>query len=194
MTQAITIERWNQAQAAERKLHKMGFNEGIGHYYWSYRNYFKYLNIRLDQQGKYIMEVGPADFPALMFCENYRGYLVEPMPSHYLEQISKWHRLPIYTMPIEQLELQSVDEIWLLNIMQHVIDPELFIDKCKQAASCIRFFEPINQPICEHHPHTFGIEDFERWYGTETINYYDEKLPGFFDDKCVYGVWVKNKQ
>lgn len=191
MTQPISLDRWQQAQAAERTLHKMGFNEGIGHYYWSYRNYFKYLDIRLDQQGKHIMEIGPADFPALMFCENYTGYIVEPMPSPFLEQICKHHRLPIYTNPIEQFDLPQVDEIWLLNVMQHVIDPELFVNKCKGAAKCIRFFEPINQPTCEHHPHTFDEKDFARWYGAETVKMYDEKLPGFFDDKCVYGIWIK---
>lgn len=191
MSNPISIARWEQAQAAERTLHKMGFNEGIGHYYWSYRNYFKYLNIRLDQQGKSIMEIGPADFPALMFCENYAGHIVEPMPSQFLDQICKYHRLPIHTTPVEHAELPQVDEIWLLNVMQHVIDPDKFIDKCKDAAKCIRFFEPINQPTCEHHPHTFDESDFARWYGSEVLMVYDEKLPGFFDDKCIYGVWVK---
>lgn len=190
MTEPISIERWQQAQRAERSLHKMGFNEGIGHYFWSYRNYFRCLGIEQDQKGKSIIEIGPADVPALMFCYNYQGAIIEPMPSTFLHETARRLNISVLSRPVEQMvELPKANEIWLLNIMQHVIDPELFIIKCKQAAKCIRFFEPINQPTCEHHPHTFSADDLARWYGADTIKQYNDKLPGFFDDICVYGVW-----
>lgn len=189
----ITLDRWHQAQQAERKLHKMGFNEGIGHYYWSYRNYFKYLDILPDQQGKMIIEIGPADFPAFMFCYNINGIIIEPMQSDYLAEIAKRIDIDVCTTPVEHAnKLPKCDEIWLLNVMQHVIDPEVFVSKCKDAADVIRFFEPINQPTCEHHPHTFSDIDYINWYGIDVVKYYTDKLPGFFDDVCVYGVWAKN--
>lgn len=185
----ITIDRWKEAQLAERSLHKMGFNEGIGHYYWAYRNYFQYLGIELDQRGKFIIEVGPADVPALMFCECDNGVIIEPMQSGYLIEVCLRRGLRLVSDPVEILDLPTCSEIWLLNVLQHVIDPDLFVSKCKNAAETIRFFEPINQPVCTHHPHTFTKEDFERWYGE--VSMYTDRLPGFFDDDCVYGIWRK---
>lgn len=189
----ITHERWQQAQQAERKLHKLGFNEGIGHYFWTYRNYFKYLGISPDQKGKTIIEIGPADFPALMFCYAFEGLVIEPMESEYLKHICERLGIGRSFMPVEESShLPECDEIWLFNVMQHVIDPAKFVDACKTATKCIRFFEPIDQYVCEHHPHTFSMQDFIAWYGFETVNIYDERLPGFFDDKCAYGTWYKN--
>lgn len=186
---AITWERWQEAQGAERSLHKMGFNEGIGHYYWTYRNYFRYLHINPEQHGKRIIEIGPADFPALMFCAAYTGTVVEPMPSEYLTEICSRCGIERITDTVETITLPKSDEVWLFNVMQHVKDPEIFIFSCKENTSVIRFFEPINQPICTHHPHTFTKEDFERWYGE--VSMYTDRLPGFFDADCVYGIWRK---
>lgn len=185
----ITNERWQQAQIAERQQHKMGFNEGIGHYFWAYRNYFKYLGIERNQQYKYILEIGPADFPALMFCENFRGAIIEPMPSPFLSEICSRCNIALITRQVEIFHLPKSDEIWLFNIMQHVQNPDEFVNKCKESAETIRFFEPIDQPTCEYHPHTFSKDDYVKWYGG--VQNYTDRLPGFFDADCVYGIWKR---
>lgn len=189
MIQPISYERWQQAQKAERACHKLGFNEGIGHYYWAYRNIFNYLKIPLIND-RVVIEIGPADFPALMFCDTRESIVIEPMPSPFLKQICERCKIMLITTPVEDLCMPRAQEIWVFNVLQHVIDPEWFIKQCK-IIKTVRFFEPINQPACEYHPHSPIEEDFRRWFG-DCVRIYDDKLPNFFDDKCAYGTWINN--
>lgn len=194
----ITRERWAEAQKAERECHdnflrKQSVDYIREHYREVYMRYFDYLDISLDQSGKAICEIGCADFPALEHCSNYSAaLLVEPMPSDILLDTVKGmgDYARVYTTPVEEMQLIQSDEIWLLNVMQHVIDPDLFIEKCKASTKVIRFFEPIDWPIEVYHPHTFTFEwyqkhfpEAERYYGTEQ---------NFHTANCAYGVWIND--
>lgn len=187
MIEAITRERWNQAQVAERKCHQLEVTAGFEHYRQAYANIFQYLGMETDQQGKTIIEVGPADFPALAYCENYQGVIIEPMPSESLEKFCEVNHIRLIPDPLEETVLAQVDEVWIFNVLQHVIDPNLFIAKCKSVAKVVRFFEPLDCEICVYHPHTFSFADFERWFGL--VNRYTDRLEGFFDGDCCYGSW-----
>lgn len=193
MISPITIERWQQAQKAERECHKMGFFEGLGHYAWVSWQYDKFVSI-LDRDIKHssVIEVGPADSPMLAYADASLAYVVEPMPSNHLEIICTERHIEIINQPFEEIRQMDVSEVWLLNVLQHVIDPERIIHRAKEMGKIIRFFEPINQPTCDHHPHTFTEEDFRRWFG-DCVKIYDDRLPYFFNDKCAYGVWIKDK-
>lgn len=186
----IAKTRWLEAQEAERKCHSMTLMKGLRYYQQVYSKYFSYLNINPNLKNKTIVEVGPADFPALYYCENYRGIIVEPMESEYLNLICQHKNIYRIAKPLEECALPKADEIWLLNVMQHVIDPELFVHKCKEAACTIRFFEPINYPVCVYHPHSFTIDDFKQFFNN--VNLYTDRLPCFFDGDCAYGVWSLN--
>lgn len=188
MIPAISKDRWLQAQAAERACHALSFNEGFTHYAKAYANIFRYLGMETNQHDKTIIELGPADFPALAYCQNYRGIVVEPMPCDHLSLICETRNIEILTAPVEEIDLPSVDEAWLFNLLQHVIDPELLISKCKEVAKAIRFFEPVDYGTCEYHPHTFSQQDFERWFGG-CVKRYTDRVDGFFDADCVYGTW-----
>lgn len=181
----VTPERWQQAQQEERKQHTLSYNEGVLHYKRSYDNYFKYLGTDYNHEGKTIVEIGCADFPALQHVTAAVKYVVEPMPSPILADICLKHGIYLVASPVEQIDLPISDEIWLLNVLQHVIDPDKFIDKCKASTKLIRFFEPLNYPADVCHPHVLTEADFKRWFGE--FNIYSDKVAGFHQWECAYG-------
>lgn len=189
----ITKERWQEAQTAERDQHKSDLQAGRDHYQKVYEYYFEYLQVATNLQGKSIMEIGPGDFPAIMYCHNYMlSYIIEPMPSAHLHTLlPSFKSVILIKKAFEEIKpYYEVDEIWLLNVMQHIIDPELFINRCKAMAKVIRFFEPINEPITVYHPHTYTKEDFERWFGEVKI--YNGDMPDFHTATCAYGIYKTN--
>lgn len=201
----ISMERWQQAQNAERKLHTLGLEEGINHYQKTYQHYFAFVQLGFDLGGLSVMEVGPADFPALRYCKNYAGIVIEPMPSEHLQQFCKDAGVILFESPMENIDenmegLQAIqksgsvwlaDEIWLFNVMQHIIDPQAFVAKCKSLARRIRFFEPINYPTSEYHPHTYTMEDFRNWFGDCVKEYKGGSVAGFHESDCAYGVFIQ---
>lgn len=190
---------WEKAQIAEREQHKLGYTEGLLHYAASYSNYFHFVGLGKDLGGMRIIEIGPADFPALYFCTNYVGVIIEPMPSEHLEKLAaekvvKLIREPFETVTEDQLaddKNYPLTEIWLFNVMQHIIDPDTFIEKCKAIAQRIRFFEPIDQPVTEYHPQSYTANDYTKWFGGQScMNIYSGgSVPGFHTANCVYGVY-----
>lgn len=193
MVKPITMERWRAAQLAERDQHTMNYAEGYMHYMESYQHYFRYLGMDFSQGGKSIIEVGPADFPALAYCSDYAGTIIEPMPSPMLEEFCEVNGVLLLPYPLEGLtEIVPIsDEIWLFNVMQHIIDPEIFIEKCKIAAAVVRFFEPIDEKECIYHPHAYDEYDFREFF-PGAVKIYRDKVPGFHQATCAYGCFVNN--
>ncbi|HEU5290949.1 MAG TPA: hypothetical protein VFU05_09925 [Cyclobacteriaceae bacterium] len=187
--QTISKERWDAAQIAERSFHKEDFQTGYNHYAESYRQYFQHLGIDYDLQGKNIVEIGPADFPALAYCKNAGtgSIIIEPMPSEHLKRFG----LTIKTDLAEDAEYQA-DEVWLLNVLQHVMNPYEIVERAKKQASVIRFFEPINYGIDDCHPWNLTMDMFREWFG-EVVKYYPPNQPvkNFHTWECAYGVWIK---
>jgi len=189
----ITLERWQQAQKAEREHHKLTRKEGQEQYLKTYQTYFEYLGIDFNHEGKVIAEIGCADFPALEHCKVKRGYLIEPMPSPILKElVSERRNLELIPYPVENCSFtfDKFDEIWLLNVMQHVIDPDFFIRKCKKWAKVIRFFEPINWPIEIYHPHTFDFAFYKNHFPDAKLYKGDKKE--FHTAECAYGTWLQH--
>lgn len=183
MIQPITKERWQEAQIAEANW-LANSQETAEHYRRTYGNYFRYLGMSFDQEGKTVVEIGPSAFPALTYCENVTGIIIEPLASARSDNGMTW-----IAQPLEEIEnLPQADEIILLNVMQHIIDPELFVEKCKQIAPVIRFFEPIDFGISDCHPHTYSIDDFIRWFG-HAERYIGGSDEGFHTADCAYGTW-----
>lgn len=188
------IQRWQKAQQEERKHHSGSLSDGVEAYRESYRQYFEHLDTQALQTDKIIMEIGCADVPALMFCSGYKpSYIIEPMPSPILLELTKELPITILVAPAEDTVFPLVDELWLFNVLQHVIDPDVIINKCKEAASTIRFFEPINDHIDVCHLHTFTLEYFQKYFGTCTKHYEDHKgrVKNFHEHEAAYGVWKK---
>jgi hypothetical protein len=107
-----------------------------------------------------------------------------------LEVICKEKGIERIKEPVEEIDLPECDEIWIFNVMQHIIDPDLFVEKCKASAKLIRYFEPVDYPTCRYHPHTFSMDDFTRWFDEPKL--YKDFVSHFHDAICAYGVWIKN--
>lgn len=193
MIQPITQERWQQAQIAEAGYH---LDATEGNFRRAYECYFRYLGLTFEQGGKVIAEVGSGPYPAVGFCSDLFGLIFEPLWFARLEELSsvetKERTIRWYRHPVEQEYVDwGADEVWIFNVLQHVIDPELFVSKCKQIAPVIRFFEPIDFGTSDCHPHTFTIDDFIRWFG-HAERYKGGSDEGFHTADCAYGTWRAN--
>jgi hypothetical protein len=190
MIQPVTQARWQEAQVAEVLATTY---ENPGNAREAYAKIFRYLGMEFDQKGKYIIEVGCGAFPAVSFCDNVKPTIVEPLRFPQLAKYAEESDAEWIGFPLEDINTYSFwefDELWMFNCIQHVRDPELFIEKCKELATTIRFFEPVDYPTCVYHPHTFNQADFERWFG-DCVKRYTDRLEQFFDGDCVYGTWRK---
>lgn len=184
MIKPITRDRWQQAQNAEICVVSYDAENSKR----SYENIFSYLGISFNQEGKSIAEIGCGPYPAVYFCDDVRAIVFEPLfpKPEYCGLNIFWNNCPF-----EEFEHQfGVDETWLYNCLQHVIDPELVVEKAKASSNVVRFFEVVDYPTCIYHPHTFSQQDFERWF-PNSVKRYNDMLAGFFDADCVYGTWIK---
>ncbi len=189
------MQRWHKAQEEERKHHTGSIEQGINAYRHTYDQYFKYTDGGFDQTDKIIIEIGCADVPGLYYCKGFeRGIVIEPMPSDILIELARSTdpKIEIIKAPAEHLIFPKVDEIWLFNVLQHVINPDDIIERCKQSAKVIRFFEPINDHIDLCHLHSFTLEYFKNHFGDCVTHYEDHKgrVQGFHEHECAYGTWL----
>jgi len=78
MKNRISQERWVQAQKGEVTFHvHETLEKSYEHYGNAYSTYFKYLDINRNLNNKSVLEIGPARFAALLYCENYKtSYIV----------------------------------------------------------------------------------------------------------------------
>jgi len=129
-----------------------------------------------------------------LFCANSQNSLiVEPMdlPENVISNY-KANNIKILKGAIEELKLPKVDEVWLFNVMQHVWNPDTFISKLKKVSKKIVFFEPVNSPIEDVHPHSFTMEDFKKYFGEDSVKFFAGRTePNFHTSDCVYGTWNK---
>lgn len=186
----IKKEKWIEAQQEERKQHTLSLEDGISHYAKVYENYFRFLGMDKDQRGKRIIEIGCADFPALHFCSNYTGIIIEPMPSRILRRLIVKNGILLVPFPAEESDFPLVDEVWLFNVLQHTIDPDSIIIRAKEASKVVRFFEPIGMPEDKCHLHSFTLDFFRQYFGNSVKHYIaEEGVKNFHTNECAYGTW-----
>lgn len=189
-------EVWNVAQKLERRYHNLSLPDGLLLYGNAYRNHlFKYLEVPYqDMQSKTLLEIGPADFPAIFFCNNIgSSVVIEPMPSEILQKLSSISNFTVFSYPAEDITTYPpVDETWLFNVLTHVMNPDLIIEKAKACSEVIRFFEPIDTVISADHPHSFTLQYYQDKFG-DCVQYYppNPTIQIFHTHECAYGVWVK---
>jgi len=186
----ITLETWENAQFHERKWHdKNPLTREQAEVY--YQGYFDHLDIDRDCKGKTIIEIGSADIPALSFCENVKGIIIEPLPSDKLLLTAKEKGIELIKLRAEDYYFPKVDEVWMFNILQHVINPDVIIQKSLVASNCVRFFEPIEFGTDRMHLHNFTMDYFKQFF--QDVRRYErhEGLETFHKHQCAYGVNYK---
>lgn len=190
----ISKERWLEAQSAEAIYNKVDdYEEMKRHFGLGYDQYFKYLQIDKDLNGKSILEIGSSHFPALTYCHNYsKSYIIEPIVSLELMKSINGKHISLIAKPAEEVKFPKVDEVWLFNVLQHVIDPDILIIKAKDCAEFVRFFEPINTTPSDAHPHSFTLGYFNEMFNYCAGRYIaDKDVENFHTHECAYGIYKK---
>lgn len=188
--ESINKERWDLAQREEKGHHTYEpLDVAFDKWRKIYDFYFRYTNIDKNLDGKTILEIGPARISALLYCENYKNsFIVEPIVYEDSEHLYADKPIKFIRDMYEECESPKADEIWLFNVLQHILDPDLFIEKCKNNSKVIRFFEPINTAIEPHHPHSFTKEDYEKYFG-DSVKFYRGSTEWVHTADCVYGIY-----
>jgi hypothetical protein len=195
----ISIEQWKVAQQLEKDWHQnKPLDEMVKSMAITYQKYFKYLDIPYDLGNKSVVEIGPAKVAGLSFCKNYgKSYIIEPI---VFEDTAKYYEdkpnLTFIREPAEKCEFPKADEVWLFNLLQHVIDPLEIINRCKKNAKVVRFFEAINTGTNEIHPFAFSYDFFCDQFGKDVTKFYKGGTGGeeFHGSDCAYGVWTSNTE
>ena len=191
----VTYERWQQAQEAE-------FKEYWDHRQWvsfgGFKNVFHFLGVdpKVDFKDKVLVEVAAGSVPALMMVEGaQRRVAIEPLMERWEDQRKDCEAsgVEIVAAPYEHVDIEEeVDETWLFNCIEHVIDPEAQMKKAMETSKVVRMFEPIINMTSTAHPHAFTKEriiqtmgDFGQIYVGGTVK------ENFHQADCYYGTWVK---
>lgn len=196
----IDKEKWLLAQTKEIKHHdhNFDFNESNkNHYFQIYEKIFQLINpdFNFSVLNKKILEIGPGVYACLLFCNNIKNCaIIESMefPKN-IQKIYKEKGIKIYQNPVENLNFKAeFDEVWVFNVMQHIWNPNVFIEKLKNCSNKILFFEPINTELNEEHVYSYTKEDFENYFPTTEIKtYVGRTIENFHTSDCVYGTWIR---
>jgi len=206
----IDETRWKQAQQAEVVQHIYhDLEETFEHYRWGYtENYFKYLDIDISKTHESILEIGPACVAGCEFMDAKKKTIIEPL---FTEDMLESHPnllqhkkriessgTEIVTIPAEDFDdYESYEEVWLMNVLQHVKSPSKILEKCRSAKT-VRFFEPIHLPTDPAHPHILTPDLFiNSLFENSSSNGWHKLFgggppTGWHTEKCYYGVWERN--
>ncbi|MCK4814734.1 hypothetical protein KA005_03105 [bacterium] len=100
-------------------------------------------------RGKSILDIGGGPISLLLKCVNFsKAVVVDPcnFPGWILERY-KAHNIGFINNPAEEIELSGFDEVWIYNVLQHVIDPEEVLMLAKKTGKVVRIFEWVNTAL-----------------------------------------------
>lgn len=149
----------------------------------------------IDLKGKSVLDIGAGPTSLLLKSKNYsRATALDPL----MDKFPSWVRERYLSVGIQPLALPAedirvegdssrYDEVWIYNVLQHTIDPELIIRKALQVGKVVRIFEWLEVPTDEKHPHYLEAYKLDKWLGkpgmVEAVN-----EPYMFSANCYYNV------
>lgn len=191
----IERERWERAQDAEYKEywdHRQEISWG------GFANVFRYLGVdpKTSFKDKVLVEVAAGSVPALMMVEGAkRRVAIEPLMARWDEQRKNCEAsgVEVVAAPYEEIDIsEEIDETWLFNCIEHVINPEEQMQKAMDTSKIVRMFEPIINTTSLAHPHPITKEriiasmgDFGQIYKGGEVE------ENFHQANCYYGTWIK---
>ena len=126
---------------------------------------------RFNLRGKSILDIGGGPVSLLLKCSNFsRAVVVDPckFPDWILERY-KVHDIEFINSPAEEIDLSGFDEVWIYNVLQHVVDPDEVMKRAKKAGKVVRMFEWINTPVNEGHLHTLTNARLTKYFEGKVV-------------------------
>ncbi len=116
-----------------------------------------------------VVDIGGGPASILLKCIN-KGRAVVADPSTFPDWVLARYEacgIEYWRMEGESPSLAgyTFDEAWIYNVLQHVTDPALVIERAQGVAGLIRIFEWIDIPAYDGHPHQLTRESLDEWLG-----------------------------
>lgn len=155
----ITLERWREAQRFEAEYwareaknpSKLERDIADGHH-WT----MGALDIRPATAVESVLDIAGGDYPLGEVCPWITRKYVVLDPATATRYVPGIWRLPEMA---ETYRGEFVDEVWGYNVLQHVQDPTAVIATAKNhATQRIRWFDVVDTPVYEVHPHSFSAD------------------------------------
>jgi hypothetical protein len=126
-----------------------------------------------DLEGKNVLDIGGGPVSMLLKALNRGPHCVVADPCDYPHWVQERYTIASigYTNKAgEDLTTPFIgdpfDEVWIYNVLQHTIDPELIIANAWKLAPVIRMFEWVDIPPHQGHPHELKKVLLDYWLGS----------------------------
>lgn len=145
------------------------------------RRYAEELRIPIhDLGGRSVVDIGGGPCSLLLQCRNVgRGVVVDPMPLSEAEA-DRYRKAGVTYLQVRAEDFapsgESYDEVWMMNVLQHVGDPAVVLRKVGQMAQLVRIFEWLDQDAREGHCATLPEEAFRAALADYTIRAFQDDL------------------
>jgi len=165
------------------------FQEDEKHYTYGHLMELKRKYYSFVLPNKSVMDIGGGPTSMLLKCHGLtRGLVVDPIdyPSWTVERYNSMN-IDVRVDFGENVTDTGFDEVWIYNCLQHTEDPEKIIHNARRAAPVLRFFEWIDIPAHEGHPHELKEDILNKWTGGKggTCFLNENSCYG----RCYYGVF-----
>lgn len=149
-------------------------------------------------EGKSILDIGSGAYSLLLKCEN-KGlcFAVDPLMANFPKWVIDRYIIsgivPMKSAGEELLELaefsdgQTVDEVWIYNVLEHVYEPRKIIENALSVSKIVRIFEWLDTRSNIGHPQTLIREELDLWLGGE--GKVEEIRRGGAVGKCYSGIF-----
>lgn len=143
------------------------FDEEQKHYVYGRLMELPLVHFSFDANNKSILDIGAGPVSMLLKTFNLpRGKVIDPIeyPAWTVQRYAA-HNIEVEVGRGEDVNERGWDEVWIYNCLQHADDPEKIIQNAKKAAPVLRFFEWINIPAHDGHPHELTEANLNQWIG-----------------------------
>jgi hypothetical protein len=131
------------------------FDEDQKHYVYGKYMMLDETHYSFDANGKRIVDIGGGPSSMLLKCKNLvEGLVIDPIdyPQWTKDRYAS-HNIKVLVQGGEIAPVDTWDEAWIYNCLQHTEDPKLIIRNALSKAQVVRIFEWIDIPPHEGHPH-----------------------------------------
>ena len=120
-----------------------------------------------DLGGASVLDIGGGPSSLLLKCVNRgRSLVLDPLKypdwtyARYDHAGIEWA-----ITKGEDIDETGFDEVWIYNVLQHVVDPVAIINNAKRAGNIIRVFEWLEIGVAPGHPWNLLEDQMNEWLG-----------------------------